>query len=137
MDYYYPQIQILRSFGVNLFNLMDGRYFTLLSGTLLHANLTHILLNLVFLFYLGSILSRFLAWPKLLWIYLISGFGSSLLSVTLNDGNSIGASGAIFGLMGALMAISYQQSRQEAKSFLGLQAKRQIKSLKILLLMKL
>lgn len=85
-----------------------GQYYRLITGTFIHANIFHLFFNCYALAILGSQLESFLGKPKYLIVYLISALIGSLFSVTF-AGNyySIGASGAIFGLMGSLVYFGY------------------------------
>lgn len=82
----------------------SGEYYRLLTGTFLHANIIHLLCNMYALYILGTQLESFVGKIKFLIIYLFSALTGSLLSlVFLKNGVSIGASGAIFGVAGALI----------------------------------
>ncbi len=85
-----------------------GQYYRLITGTFIHANIFHLFFNCYALAILGSQLESFLGKPKYLIVYLFSALIGSLFSVTFT-GNyySIGASGAIFGLMGSLVYFGY------------------------------
>lgn len=85
-----------------------GQYYRLITGTFIHANIFHLFFNCYALTILGSQLESFLGKPKYLVVYLFSAVIGSLFSVTF-AGNyySIGASGAIFGLMGSLVYFGY------------------------------
>lgn len=85
-----------------------GQYYRLITGTFIHANIFHLFFNCYALTILGSQLESFLGKPKYLAVYLFSAVIGSLFSVTF-AGNyySIGASGAIFGLMGSLVYFGY------------------------------
>lgn len=82
-------------------------YYRLLTGTLLHGGLFHLLSNCYALYIIGSQIESFYGKSKYLIIYLFSAITGSLLSITLANNASIGASGAIFGLMGALLYFGY------------------------------
>lgn len=84
-----------------------GEYYRLITGTFLHANLFHLLMNMYALYIIGSQIESFMGRTKYLAIYLYSGLMSSLLSITLGNYPSVGASGAIFGLMGCLLYFGY------------------------------
>ena len=85
-----------------------GQYYRLLTGIFVHAGLLHLLCNCYSLYIIGSQIESFLGKAKYAVIYMFSGLCGSLLSITLS-GNvaSVGASGAIFGLMGALLYFGY------------------------------
>lgn len=87
--------------------LKDGEYWRLLSATFLHFGFDHLLSNMVMLGAAGQILERALGKVKFAVLYLASGIGGSLLSYTLmvlggDYAVAAGASGAIFGIIGAL-----------------------------------
>lgn len=85
-----------------------GQYYRLITGAFLHANLLHFLFNMYALYIIGSQLESFMGKWRYTVIYLFSALTASLLSITFNgNGASIGASGAIFGLMGALLYFGY------------------------------
>lgn len=95
---------ILNQFCIFGDYVRKGEYYRLLTGTFLHANIIHLLFNVYALYILGSQLESFVGKIKYLVIYLLSALTGSLLSlVFLKNGVSIGASGAIFGLAGALI----------------------------------
>ena len=83
-----------------------GEYYRLLSVTLLHASVLHLGMNMLALVYIGIIEDGeklFGSW-RFLGIYLLSGLGASLASVIFTHEQSVGASGAIMGVLGALIA---------------------------------
>jgi rhomboid protease GluP len=84
-----------------------GQWWRLVTCTFLHGGLTHILFNMYSLYILGSQLEPILGKAKYLILYFISGIAASILSyIVLPNILSIGASGAIFGLLGALLAFA-------------------------------
>lgn len=88
----------------------DGEYWRLLTATFLHFDFMHLLNNMVMLGSAGQILERALGKVKFLLLYLIAGIGGSLLSFgqMVHSGEyavSAGASGAIYGIIGALVWI--------------------------------
>ncbi|EFJ25538.1 hypothetical protein SELMODRAFT_98870 [Selaginella moellendorffii] len=77
----------------------------LVSCIWLHAGVFHLLLNMLGLLTLGLQMEQEFGFLKLGFVYLIAGFGGSLLSALfLRLTISVGASGALFGLMGALLS---------------------------------
>lgn len=86
------------------FNL--SRIFT---SMFLHVSIVHLILNMYSLYVLGSQLESFYGKFKFLIIYLVSGIAGNLLTLPLLQSNvvSVGASGAIFGLMGSLLYFGY------------------------------
>ena len=101
----YPNI--IDSFCVHADSIRAGEYYRLITGIFLHGSILHLLFNCYALFVLGSQIENFYGKLKYIIIYLFSGLMGSLLSMTFNDAASIGASGAIFGLMGSLVYFGY------------------------------
>jgi membrane associated rhomboid family serine protease len=78
----------------------------LLTAMFVHGSFIHLALNMLALWMLGQSLEPMLGRARFLAIYLISGFGGSVMVACLAPGTStVGASGAIFGLMAALLII--------------------------------
>lgn len=85
-----------------------GEYYRLLSAAFIHANIFHLLFNCYALLVIGRQLESFLGKVKFLVIYLFSAITSSIMSIIFLGNNiSVGASGAIFGLMGSLVYFGY------------------------------
>ena len=101
-------IELVR-YGANYGPLIrDGEYYRLIASMFLHGGFMHIFLNMYSLYVVGPRVEDFFGKWKYVLIYLASGIGGSLLSVSMNgDVVSIGASGAIFGLFGALLYFGY------------------------------
>ena len=83
-----------------------GQWYRLLTVALTHANLLHLGSNMLALFTFGNLVERIFGRNKYLAIFLGSLLVASLASVYLGPHNifKVGASGAIFGLLGALLA---------------------------------
>lgn len=88
--------------------IREGQVYRLFTGMFLHGGLVHLLFNCYALYVIGSQVESFLGKFKFLVIYLVAGISGALFSMIFG-GNyaSIGASGAIFGLMGALVYFGY------------------------------
>ena len=86
-----------------------GQYYRLITGTFLHANIVHLFFNMSALNSIGSQLEGFIGRTKFIIVYLLSGIVGSLLSVALRSTEfvGVGASGAIFGLLGSLLYFGY------------------------------
>ena len=101
------------NFLINLFAnyapfIVQGDYYRLFTSMFIHVDIFHILFNMYALYILGSQAESFFGKGKFLLIYILSGLSGSLLSILLNQNTaSIGASGAIFGIMGALLYFGY------------------------------
>ena len=84
-----------------------GEIYRLITGTFLHADFIHILCNSYALFMIGSMVEGYYGRGKYAVIYIVSAICGSLLSIAMSDIPSVGASGAIFGLLGALLYFGY------------------------------
>lgn len=84
-----------------------NEWYRLITGIFLHGDILHLLFNCYALYVIGSQIENFLGKTKYLIIYFVSTLVGSLLSILLTKGVSIGASGAIFGLMGSLLYFGY------------------------------
>jgi len=82
-------------------------YYRLITCAFLHGDILHLLFNSYALFVIGSQIENFMGKAKYIIIYFVSIIVASLFSILLTKGVSIGASGAIFGLMGALLYFGY------------------------------
>ena len=88
----------------------DGAYWQLLTSAFTHLDLWHVGFNMVALWFLGPQLEMVLGRTRFLAVYLLAALSGSALVYWLSDPNTptIGASGAIFGLMGALLVVAYK-----------------------------
>ena len=85
-----------------------GELYRLVTCAFLHANIFHLLFNCYALYVVGSQIESFMGKGKYLFIYLFSAVTGALMSMIFSGNSlSIGASGAIFGLMGALLYFGY------------------------------
>ena len=102
--------QVLVNFG-SLYSLdvWQGQWWRLGSAMFLHGGLLHIGFNMYVLYSIGPAIERIYGVPRFLLIYLVSGWTCSMASLIWSGGNSVGASGAIFGLAGAFLAISLRR----------------------------
>lgn len=84
----------------------SGEYWRLVTAGFLHGSLIHLATNMLSLYWLGIPLERILGRSRMLTIYLLSLLGSSVCVLLFEQPVSltIGASGAVYGLMGALLA---------------------------------
>lgn len=98
---------VLIELGAKWSPLMDmgGEWWRLLTATVLHGGIVHIGFNMYALYALGPTVERFYGSLRFSVIYLIAGIGGAWASYSFGSltGPSIGASGAIFGLIGCLI----------------------------------
>jgi len=115
-------VKLIR-YGANYGVLVkEGEIFRLVTAMFLHAGIFHIFFNLYSLYIIGPRVEDFYGKWKFLFIYLFSGISGGMLSIVMN-GNvvTVGASGAIFGLFGALIYMGYNH-----RGYLGAMVKSQI-----------
>jgi membrane associated rhomboid family serine protease len=82
----------------------NGEYWRLLTVTLVHASLLHLAFNMYALWLIGPIVERFYGSAIFVLMYLLTAAAGSVASFLWTDTTSVGASGAIFGLVGVLVA---------------------------------
>lgn len=99
--------EVVNSFCVYGPFIRLGEYYRLITGIFLHGNILHLLFNCYALWIIGSQIESFMGKWKYLIIYLFSGLMGSLFSITFSNYASIGASGAIFGLLGSMLYFGY------------------------------
>lgn len=85
----------------------EGDIYRLLTCSFIHIGLLHLFFNMYALYIIGPQLESFYGKVKYLIIYLFSAVMGSLFSCLFTNGVSAGASGAIFGLFGALLYFGY------------------------------
>lgn len=98
---------LITTLAVNRYFITSGQYYRLITGIFCHASIWHLVFNMYALYIIGMQLESFLGKYKYLAIYLLSGLSGSLLSILFSSNYSVGASGAIFGLMGSLLYFGY------------------------------
>jgi membrane associated rhomboid family serine protease len=84
---------------------VGGEWWRLVTAAFLHGSFLHIAFNMYVLFALGPTLERILGHSRYLILYVLAAIGGGVASYVFSDMRtvSVGASGAIFGLMGALV----------------------------------
>ena len=101
-------------FAIKPSNILQGQYlWTFVTSMFMHGGFFHLFVNMISLFFIGSLVERLIGPKRYLWFYLLSGIFASILFVLLSlifksDFNTfaVGASGALFGLIGFLMLIT-------------------------------
>ncbi|MFE0579450.1 MULTISPECIES: rhomboid family intramembrane serine protease [unclassified Streptomyces] len=94
-------------FGAPLEGVSTGQYHRLLTSVFLHVEWWHITGNMIGLWVIGGPLEAALGRARYLAVYLLSGLGGSVLVYLLTPPNTptLGASGAVFGLLGATVVL--------------------------------
>jgi rhomboid protease GluP len=94
--------------------VLSGYYYQLLTSMFIHADLAHIVGNMLFLFIFGLRGEEMFSLPEYLSIYFLGGLTGNLLSLLLLSSAtiSVGASGAIFAMFGAAIIYARRSFRQ-------------------------
>ena len=87
--------------------IFEGQYWRLVTAMFLHGSVIHILFNGYALYALGPEAERIYGTTRFLVVYFLGGLAGSIASYALSASPSVGASGAIFALFGALSAFYY------------------------------
>ncbi len=114
----------LINFGakLNYFVIVQHQWFRLITPIFLHIGLMHLGINLYSLWQVGPTVERLFGSARYLVLYLLAGMGgviASIIGSLLNqrDGVSAGASGALFGLLGAMLVASYKYRHELPDGF--------------------
>ena len=108
----------INSPGGSLFNkwvlfgpsVANGDWWRLITCAFLHASLLHIGFNMYFLWFVGSAVEQALGRGRFLLVYVVSGLAGSAGALVINpDMPTVGASGAIFGILGAALILERQR----------------------------
>lgn len=99
------------AYELTAYDITHGRWFVLLTSMFMHNGIMHIIMNMVSLWYIGKALSNVMDTKEYSLTYSLSGVAGGLawVAMALSRGelytSCVGASGAIFGLLGAYGAI--------------------------------
>lgn len=87
--------------------LFDKQFYRLITGMFLHVEMTHMLFNMLALYYIGSNVERIFGHQRFAIIYFLGGLLGSIFML-LSGSNGIGASGAVFAVWGAETMFLYR-----------------------------
>jgi membrane associated rhomboid family serine protease len=91
--------------------LDQGEWYRLITAAFLHANLFHLGMNMVVLWIVGAPVEQAIGRGRFLALYLVSGLAGSAGALLLSpDALTVGASGAIFGILGAALVLESQRN---------------------------
>ena len=109
--------------------LYSNEWYRIFTSMLLHGNIFHLAMNMYVLFYIGGFMERILGKIPYVSLYVISGLIAGLSVTYLGELSviTVGASGSIFGIMGALFVLTFVE-----KNRLPLPMVNQIRSLTLL-----
>ncbi|CAM2942452.1 rhomboid family intramembrane serine protease [Hathewaya histolytica] len=112
-------ISVLYALGSNTnISILNGEYYRFLTSMFLHGGIVHLGFNMYALYSIGPLVDRVYGFKNFIKIYLISGITASFITSFNLQGISIGASGAIFGLLGATLIFAYKLRNNIGKGFL-------------------
>ena len=88
---------------------LNGDWYRLVTAMFLHAGVLHIAFNMLALYWLGTVVEQALGTWRFLLVYFVSGLAGSAGALLLTGplAVTVGASGAIFGIMGSLLVLEY------------------------------
>jgi membrane associated rhomboid family serine protease len=103
---------LVKSFALFAPLVTSGEWWRLITAGFLHGSILHLIFNVYILWVIGSQLESIVRNIKFIIIYFVSLLGGSLASYLFSPfgSNSIGASGAIFGLMGAMLVVGRKRN---------------------------
>lgn len=104
--------------------ILQGQFWRLITPVLVHGGIVHIGFNMYALSIFGRNLEPFYGPWKFLLLYLVGGFAGVVASFVFTQAPSLGASTAIFGLLGAEGVFAYQNQK-----VFGQQARRALRSI--------
>jgi rhomboid protease GluP len=105
LDLFSPSARMLDLLGMTgAFAWSEGRWWTLITAIYLHGNLLHILFNVLWIRQLGPAVEEVYGPARLMIVFTVAGVAGFVVSNVLGVPFTIGASGSIFGLLGALVA---------------------------------
>ncbi len=112
----------------------SGETWRMFTAMFLHIGLIHLAVNAYSLYILGNVLEREVGRVRFLALYVLSGLFASAASYYFSPLNSVsaGASGAIFGIFGAVFAINYRR-RHTAQGAMAMRAMAQIIVLNVII----
>ncbi len=98
-------------YGLKINDLIrQGEFWRFITPIFFHANILHIFFNMYALYVIGPQIERPLGYARFLMIYFFSGIAGVFASFLFTPTPSLGASGAIFGLIGALAVFLYRHN---------------------------
>ncbi len=113
--------QLIHDAGLRGPDIANGDWWRVITGGFLHAGFLHLLLNMYVLYIAGSILEPGIGTPRFLGIYFVSLIAGSLGALIVDPNTvTVGASGAIFGLMAAVIVVARGRGVEQLAQQFGL-----------------
>ena len=106
--------------GRSLIGVGEGEYYRIITGGLLHSGVIHLGLNMLALYFLGALLENAIGAWRFAGVFFVSLIGGSLGALILSpDDLTVGASGAVFGLMAAAFLEARDRGLDDVASQIG------------------
>jgi membrane associated rhomboid family serine protease len=113
--------RLIPEFGLFGPSVAEGEWYRLFTSAFIHAGFLHIAGNMLLLFFLGRILEPGIGTPRFVAVYFVSLFAGSFGALLLSpDTLSFGASGAVFGVVGAAFVIARGRGVDALASSIGI-----------------
>lgn len=113
-----PYNDLLGQFGAKInYNIINGEVWRLISCMFLHANFMHVFINTLSLRNIGVLVETIYGSKRFIIIYFVSGLVGSLASFAFSPVKAVGASGAIFGLIGAMIYFGIEEPEKSKRLF--------------------
>lgn len=98
--------------GTELIGVGEGEWWRLLTSAFLHGGIIHLGMNMLMLWWIGAPMEQAIGRARFLALYVVSGLAGSAGALLLTEQNqlTVGASGAIFGILGAALVFERQRN---------------------------
>ncbi|MDE3024689.1 MAG: rhomboid family intramembrane serine protease, partial [Acidobacteriota bacterium] len=104
-----PGGSLYQKLWLDAYDVHNGGWWRLITAAFLHANIIHIAFNMFALWAIGTPVEHYLGRSRFIGLYLVSGLaGSAGALLQAPDIVTVGASGAIFGILGAMLILEWQ-----------------------------
>ena len=112
---------IFQTFALNgYYVVLQGELYRLFSSMFLHNDVMHIMMNMLSLFMVGTMVERLFRAEAYIAIYFVSGLVGAFTSIYMHPvGWAVGASGAIFGIFGALAGFAFVYRQRMQSEFIS------------------
>jgi membrane associated rhomboid family serine protease len=106
-----PAQSFINRWALNGFAVSEGEWYRLITSAFLHASVIHIAFNMLMLWWFGQALESALGRGRFLGVYFVSALAGSAGALLLSGEfvNTVGASGAVFGILGAGLVLERKQ----------------------------
>ena len=102
----FARARLIDAFGAELIGVDTGEYYRLVTSAFLHDGIFHLAFNMYALWLLGTLLEAGFGRARFLSLYVVSMLGGAFGALLLSPSSAtVGASGAVFGLMGAMVPV--------------------------------